>query len=69
MMYYFTVYFILYHIYLYCARCIYVCSQVYATATNGKDPRPSIVAAIVLIIISFVVGIPLTIWYFVTHNK
>ena len=38
-------------------------------AANGKDPRPSIVVAIILIIISFVIGIPLSIWYISTHRN
>ncbi|XP_065894152.1 uncharacterized protein [Dysidea avara] len=48
--------------------CIATCS-VYHLAANGKDPRPSIVVAIILIIISFVVGIALSIWYISTPNS
>ncbi|XP_065894144.1 uncharacterized protein [Dysidea avara] len=46
--------------------CIATC-VVYYMAANGKDPRPTIVVAIILIIISFVAGIPLSIWYISTH--
>ncbi|XP_065897399.1 uncharacterized protein [Dysidea avara] len=46
-----------------------VVTQAYVAANDGKDPRFYMILAIIMIVLSVIVGIPFSVWYITTQQN